>query len=312
MGTGEDFLANEVPFFGGDISSYVTYSALANQFINCRLQEISFRPVIKFEEGKVQEMLNTVLNQFYGEDYALSLAPFTNFSLFYNDFKTSLFKDYQLLYKKAGGDSFENMVEGTPQAKKFELQLLLFTNKLKEGKLKSLYDEDYSRGDYFSDAIAHTKDLDIDSIDDISYKNRVEFYQILNYFREKMISSLREHNWGRDSFHYIPTNYYEEFFTDDDKRRVTRLISLLKEDKLLDDGVFEFKRRLHEQRSIKSKLKTFYLMLREDFLIVENRTLDPRITVLGARRTVKPVLAVNIIPVKPSINLTQNQDYINL
>jgi hypothetical protein len=95
--------------------------------------------------------------------------------------------------------------------KKFELQLLLFTNKLKEGKLESISDEDYSRGDYFSDAIAHTKDLDIGSIDDVSYKSRVEFYQILNYFREKMILSLRKHNWGKDTFHYIPTNYYEGF-----------------------------------------------------------------------------------------------------
>lgn len=309
--TGEDFLANEVLFFGGDISSYVTYSALANQFINCRLQEISFRPVIKFEEGRVQEMLKTVLNHFYGEDYALSLAPFSNFSLFYNDFKTSLFKDYQLQYKKTGGDTFENIVEGTPHAKKFELQLLLFTNKLKEGKLKSLYDEDYSRGDYFSDAIAHTKDLNVSSIVDISYKNRVEFYQLLNYFREKMIASLNEYRRGDDSYHFIPSSYYEEFFTTEDIAKIRRLLNLYKNDKLLEIGVFEFKRRFEESKDLKSKLKTLYFLLREDFLETEERTVDPKINFLGSRRNVKPVRSIKLIPFKARLNLVEVQDYIN-
>lgn len=310
--TGEDFLANEVPFFGGDISSYVTYSALANQFINCRLQEISFRPVIKFEEGRVQEMLKTVLNQFYGEDYALSLAPFTNFSLFYNDFKTSLFKDYQLLYKKGGADTVENIIEGTPQAKKFELQLLLFTNKLKEGKLESISDEDYSRGDYFSDAIAHAKDLDIDSINDDSLKKRIEFYQLLIYFREKMIASLNEYRRGGDSYHFIPSSYYEEFFTTEDIPKVRKLLNLYKADKLLEIGVFEFKRRFEESKSLRSKLKTFYFILREDFLDTEERTVDPKINFLGSRRNVKPVRSIKLIPFKARLNLVEVQDYIQL
>ena len=88
---GEDYLANEIPFFGGDISAYTTYAALSNQFINCKLESINFQLGVKFEEGKVQMMLKYIMNQFFGEDYIDSLGNFANFALFYNDFRTKLF-----------------------------------------------------------------------------------------------------------------------------------------------------------------------------------------------------------------------------
>lgn len=309
---GEDFLANSIPIFGGDINAYTTYAALANQFINCRLTEIRFRPVILFEEGKIQSMLRTVFKNFFGEDYLYSLAPFSNFPLFYQDFKTELYENYHLKFKKEGGKEYQNIDIGSPLAKKFETQLLLFIHKLKHFKLTSINDEDYTRSDYFVDSIAHAKGIDISTLDKGTHKNRVEFYQLLNYFREKMISSLGEHNWGGDSYYFIPTNYYEEFFTDKDKRRATRLISLLKDDKLLDRGVFEFKRRFEESKTTQGKLKTLYSILREDFLDVENRANDPRIDHNGKRKRVKPIKSIKIIPAKAKINLIEEQDYINL
>lgn len=310
--SGENYLASVVPIFGGDISAYTTYSALANQFINCRLAEIRFRPVILFEEGSVQNKLVKVFENFFGEDYFYSLAPFSNFSLFYNDFRTSLFRDYQLKFKRTGGTTFENIEEGTPQAKKFEIQLLLFINKLKNINSEFHNSEDYSRSDYFVDSIAHTKEIDIRTLDEGVYKNKIEFYQLLNYFREKIISSLIEYNRGNDSYHFLPTNYYEGFFTNEDKIKVTRLISLLKNDKLLDNGVFEFKRRFEENKTQKGKLKTLYSILREDFLDVEHRSNDPRIDYNGKRRRVKPIRSIKIIPTKARINLVEEQDFINL
>ncbi|MGD1318676.1 hypothetical protein [Chryseobacterium sp. 2R14A] len=310
--SGENYLANAIPIFGGDIGAYTTYAALANQFINCRLTEIRFRPVILFEEGKIQTKLQDVYRTYYGEDYLYSLGQHSNFNLFYQDFKTRLYENYHLKFKKEGGKEYQNIDVGSPLAKKFEVQLLLFIHNLKHFKLTSINDEDYTRSDYFVDSIAHAKTIDISTVDKGTHKNRVEFYQLLNYFREKMITSLCEYKRGNNSYYFIPTNYYQEFFTDEDKIKVTRLISLLKDDKLLDNGVFELKRRFEESKTTQGKLKTFYSILREDFLDVEHRIHDPKINFLGSRRNVKPIISIKIIPAKARINLVEEQDYINL
>ena len=103
------------------------------------------------------------------------------------------------------------------------------------------------------------------------------------------------------------------FFTPEDQAKINELVTLCSSDKLLDDGVFEFKRRFAENRSMSAKLKTFYSILKEDFLHLEERLHDPKINYLGRRRNVKPVLSVKIIPPKSrSINLVEQQDYTNL
>jgi hypothetical protein len=91
------------------------------------------------------------------------------------------------------------------------------------------------------------------------------------------------------------------------------MIVLLESDDILSENVFEFKRRFQDNRTIEAKLKTFYSMLVEDFLIVENRERDPYITLYSSRRNCKVISSVKIIPnIAISMNLVENQDYINL
>ncbi len=311
--TGEEYLANNFPIFGEDISAYTTYAALANQFVNCRLKGISFKPVIQFEEGKVQVMLEIIYNNFYGEDYIYSLGQYSNFTLFYNDFRTSLLRDYQLQFKKTGSDSFENIDSGSLHAKKFEIQLLHFCHRLKSLKLNSEEVEDYSRSDYFNNCIAQSEGIDSSTLVESKYKNRIKFYQLIKYFRDKMINSIADYSRGSESFCYIPTSYYDDFFTIEDKSKFKKMVKLAYSDNLLDNGIFEFKRRFVENSTEKGKLNTFYSMLREDFLQVENRTTDPRLVILGKRRYVKPVLSIKLIPPRDyTLNLIEEQDYINL
>lgn len=311
--SGEDYLANDFPIFGEDISAYTTYASLANQFVNCRLKGINFKPVIQFDEGYIQLVLDFVFKNYFGEDYLYSLGEYSNFHLFYQDFKTKLYRDFQLKFKKTDGKRYESIEEGSPIAKKFEAQLLLFVHKLKHFNLTSTDDEDITRSDYFCYNIAHSQGIDVDALNDSEYKNRVRFYQLLDYFRNKMINSLTEYSRGSESFYYIPTKCYDSFFNAEDQDKFRELIILSSSDKLLDNGVFEFKRRFIENKTISSKLRTFYLILKEDFLELENRTNDPKVNFLGSRRNVKPVLSIRIIPSKSnSINLLEPQEYINL
>ncbi|TDX84609.1 DEAD/DEAH box helicase [Epilithonimonas xixisoli] len=310
--SGEDYLANKFSIFGEDISAYTTYASLANQFINCRLRGISFKPVIAFDEGSVQSMLHFVYKNFFGEDYLESLGQYSNFNLFYQDFRNSLYADYQLKFKKEGSSDYENIEKGSPVAKKFELQLLLYTYKLKHFSLKSTDDEDYTRSDYFLECISHSKDIDLSTLAEGDYKHRVKLYQHINYFREKLINSLYEYHRGRDHFFCTPTNMWGDFFSTSDVAKVQEIIVLLESDSILRDNMFEFKRRFIDNRTLNGKLKTFYSILLEDFLFIDKKVRDPYITLYGSRRNCKIINSIKTIPSKAiAINLIESQDYLH-
>ena len=309
---GEDYLANKFPIFGEDISAYTTYAALANQFVNCRLKGISFKPILAFDEGSVQVMLDAVYKNFFGEDYLESLGQYSNFSLFYQDFRNSLYANYQLQFKKTGGTDYENIEKGSSLAKKFELQLLLYTYKLKHRGLQSTDDEDYTRSDYFLESISHSKDIDLSTLAEGEYKNRVKLYQYINYFREKLINSLYEYDRAGEHFFCTPTNVWSNFFETSDIAKVNELIALVESDSILKDNMFEFKRRFIDNKTTLGKLKTFYSILLEDFLSVEKRLRDPYLTIYGSRRNCKVINSIKTIPSKVvAINLIESQDYLH-
>ena len=310
---GEDYLANDIPFFGGDISVYMTYAALTNQFVNCTLKGISFRLTVLFKENEVQDMLRIVYSMFFGEDHLYSIGSFSNFQLFYTEIRDVLFKEYQLKYKRAGKDNYENIKPNTIEAKKFEIQLMHFVFNMWKYKVYPTIETDYNRSEYFLDSIANSIDINLEELEVGDYKNKVQFYQILNSFREKLIASLHEHRWGSEHFYCVPTTLWNGFFSQSDQVHVRQLLNLVESDRLLRDNVFEFKRRFENCRTNNSKLKKLYSLLIEDFLVIENRENDPKVNLYQSRRNVKPIISVAIVP-NPSytINLISPQDYENI
>lgn len=311
---GEDFLANEYPIFGEDISAYLTFAALTNQFINCTLKEVRFKPVFVFPEGEIQSLLSFVYENFFGIDHFESLGRYSNFKLFYTDIRDSLYNDYSLKLKRADNNKWENIKPNTNTAKKFEIQLIHFVYTLwSTGILPSNTDIEYTRSEYFLECIAHSKGIDVSEIENGKYKDRIRLYQHLNYFREKLINSLHEYNRGGEHYFCTPTNLWSGFFDDEDVSRIQDIIVLLESDTILSENVFEFKRRFQDNRTLEAKLKIFYSILVEDFLAVENRERDPYITLYSSRRYCKVVNSIKIIPnTTNSMNLVENQDYINL
>ncbi|GLB52788.1 hypothetical protein NBRC110019_18280 [Neptunitalea chrysea] len=306
---GEDYLANEYPIFGEDISAYITYAALANQFINCTLKEIKFKPIILIHEEDYQLVIRGAYNYFFGIDHYNTWLQFGNFNLFYSDVRKALFEDFQLKLKKLDG-SLKNIKQGSSIAKKFEIQLLAFTFKMWIKKGQPSNDIDYNRRNYFLDCISHTENVHLDNAENESHKKRIELYQILNYFRKKLINSLHEHQWGEDHYFCTPTTLWNEFYDERDKSIFRKLLELQESDTLLSNNVFEFKRRF-ANKSFNAKLKTFYSILVEDFLEIENTGAnDPKITLYGSRRNIKPIISIPLVPHKYlAIDLISPQSY---
>lgn len=309
---GEDYLANDIPFFGGDISAYITYAALTNQFVNCTLKGVRIRITLLFEENEVQGMLRIVYSTFFGEDHLYLLGNFSNFQLFYTEIRDELFKEYLLKYKRAGKDNYENIKPNTIEGKKFEIQLMHFVFSMWKYKVYPTTETDYNRSEYFLDSIANSIDANLEELEVGDYKNKVQFYQILNSFREKLIASLHEHQWGSEHFYCVPTSLWNGFFSQSDQTLLRQLVDLSESDRSLRDNVFEFKRRFENCRTINSKLKKLYSLLIEDFLVIENRENDPKVNLYQSRRNVKPIISLKLVP-NPSytINLISPQDYEN-
>ncbi len=68
---GENYLANEYPFFGGDINAYVSYASITNQFLNCRLEYIDKKYIFKIgsldriSEELIKKLKSESFNKFY-------------------------------------------------------------------------------------------------------------------------------------------------------------------------------------------------------------------------------------------------------
>lgn len=301
---GEDYLASTIPFFGEDISAYLTYSAITNQFVNCRLKGIFLKQELTFTEGSIKSKLLEI----FDEDRLNNLKSFTNFTMFFNEIKNDIFSQFEPKLERTENNTVEDIKPNTIAAKKFELQLIQFAfNLWSLNRAENNFD--YTRADYFLNSIAHTKDIDLNDLDEGSYKNKVEFYHLLNDFRNKLINSIAHNNRGSNNYYYIPSTPLEGFFTTEDISKLEKLIGCIEADKLLSDNIFSFKERFRKD-TINSKLKVIYKLIIEDFFILEKEGNNPKITINGYRKNVKIVNSIKIIPNKKhSLDMVSLEDY---
>ncbi len=69
LNKGEQHLINTTPFFGGDLSAYITYAAITNQFYNCKLIEMYSKMRFYFHENHYQLLIDSYFNTYFIEDY---------------------------------------------------------------------------------------------------------------------------------------------------------------------------------------------------------------------------------------------------
>jgi hypothetical protein len=302
---GEDYLANVYPYFGGDISAYTTYSAFTNQLVNCRLKGVINRPVVYVIKGKEQESLHKFFDEYLGEHYYYGLMEWSNHRMIYLDFKHQLFNSFTVGYYDEEKKTFTEVKRGA--FKILEQHILKFIHNKVVKKVSVLQEEDschlidgelYSRSAYFLQCIAHSKEVNFEeeNYSEVD-KKRIKTFQLLNYFREKLINQIAYHDSRGKKYYYLPSTVLEGFLTTEEYSMLLEMISLLREsDELIANNIFEFAHRITKNETVESKINSFYKILLEDFVLLDNASGISRITTTSGRMRVKKVLGVNIIP----------------
>lgn len=298
LAKGEKYLVRKYPFFGGDLSAYILYCAITNQFINCKLKDI-FKATILFRENSIYKGLEKFLLSELEEDYLYNVFGSTTFMGAYNDFRNTLFK-YGLKYERQNG----NIVEIKPFTNpNFEKQLLHFVADKYYGTYQRDRDIEYTRGDYFCDGIRCSEHINIETCSwDNDTKERIIAFQNLDYFRKKVISTIRKNTRGRE-YDYLLVSMPIGFVNSEDEiSRFNQLkLYFTEKDNFIKNEVFPFKRNINKVDETKN-YESFYKMLLDDFFVLEAG--QPKIQIEGikGRHRVKPIQEIKSLDKEITIN----------
>ncbi|WP_407485162.1 DEAD/DEAH box helicase family protein [Elizabethkingia miricola] len=287
---GERYLYSKFEFFGKDLSSYVTYCARTNQFVNCRLEgTYSIQPIF-FTKGKVQLKLQEIFNNW---------CESVKFNFYYNnyndlgqylEFKREIFNEAtKVLYRKDADSPYKEIKPNSE--KDFEVQLLAFTAKgyRNNREIRSrfveangyLKDGNYTRGDYFRGNISHSLKLNDESFENTELVNA---YLQFNRFRERMIENVRHINYRGEDKLYLMPKAFDGFIRENETERFGQMLGILIEkDYIIRNKIFEYARTLNVNGDIGILKESFYTYCLEDFFEVE----DARVYIDGQRQRVK-------------------------
>ena len=300
--SGEKYLANKFQFFGEDISAYVTYCAITNQFINCRLNEVTYKPILIFEEDKFQIKFWYYFNTYFQE--CNILKNHFNFNHFYYLVRFKLFNSFSLKLKNSD-NTYSNIYQHNKQ---FETQLLRFCGFKYFGNRYHYFlnssdrktDTEYSRGNYFLDCISIANSVNLDEVTFLpEQKNKIKAYQNLNTIRNLLITKIRTYSGRNREYDFLPSKPTENLFSVDEKNMIISSIPLIIEsDSLIKNDVFNFRRNFidasEHEKTDEKKIQSFYKMLIEDFFKTSQAETRQRLENEVLR--VKPILEILQLP----------------
>lgn len=311
---GEAVLAKKYDFFGNDLSSYITYCAITNQFINCKLVSGNRMPTIIFKYGEIQKGLKEYCNNYYfKDDRRMHIYYFYNDAQFYNIFRDDLFNNFQLIFQTSSGQKLPLKKNGTASHNKyFELQLLSFVqhfgypnnpvNKYKYFKDGELHDGLYDRSQYFLEGLAHAERINIDDVQDNPLATRrLKAFKFLSFLRQQIISSQQTITTAQQgTFQFVLNKPDADFIPQDRIEEFREMLKhFLEEDEML--SKYDFKDRFVKKEESK-QIESLYSIIIADFHKTENYKEST-----GARRNGKKILIVRPIP-----NHTEVVNYISL
>ena len=295
---GEEYLANTFKFTGGDLSAFVTYSAITNQFINCNLKGFSANSTFTFEEGVKQMLLELYFENYVDEDM-YHLYKSGNDFYFYLEFKNDFFK-YKINLK-IDKDNISIKPNKNPVVESHLLgfvQKYLYPNseftKSRFYPNGTLVDYEYQRKDYFLTCISRVSEVDLSG--DLRGINvaRVQSFNTLSYFRNKLIENIKtSSSSGKGEFKYLPKTAFGDFVLDSEVERFESMIDYLtNEDYFIKNNIFNFNQfRFKNTYTTKQKVKSFYSIILNDFFENEDYKLS-----IGRRQNVKIINGTHPIP----------------
>ncbi len=281
---GEDYLANNYPIYGEDISSYVTFAAITNQFVNCKLQNILASRTLFFTE----ENINSELIAFYdSNNLEIKLSPFItygNFSIYYYTLKDILLKRSLLKFKRVNSNKYQS---DKITLKIFEKYLLTVARRWYFGVQQQ---EEYTRADYLSDGIEVALELDPNNITDEVSKNRVLLFRAIGHFKKKLIENIHEYTSRGKHYYYIRVD--NNFGLDNtDLSMLEQIQSLIQYDDFLSQDIYNFRRSILNKPPSK-QINSLYKILKSDLLELGAKH-EPSIN--GTKCRVKEVVTVRLV-----------------
>ena len=299
----EDYFVNKTLFFGGDLSAYITYCAVTNQFINCKFVGGFAKQELILNYGEIQKGLKEFCdNVYFFDDDRMSLYYFLNDAYFYKQFRDDLFEMCEVKLKTSDGTVVNLLKDGTSSASKyFEGQLLGFVqhfgypnnplNRIKFRKEGELVDGSYDRSQFLLEAISHSQNLNVEDFQTSeSAKERIKNFKFLGHFRQKIIDSIQAYSTRNENdIKYIKNKPSENFISEDELPELRRLVQfLLNEDDFFKN--FSFKERLTNKSEAK-QIEVIYSVLSNELFILEKGKLPT-----GTRENVKKVKFIKPLP----------------
>lgn len=299
----EDYFVNKTLFFGGDLSAYITYCAVTNQFINCKFVGGFAKQELILNYGEIQKGLKEFCDKVYFfDDDRMSLYYFLNDAYFYKQFRDDLFEMCEVKLKTSEGKVVNLLKDGTSTSSKyFEGQLLGFVqhfgypnnplNRIKFKKEGELVDGSYDRSQFLLEAISHSQNLNVENFNtNESEKERIKIFKFLGNFRQKIIDSIQIYSTRNESdIQYIKNKPSENFISEHELPEFRRLVQfLLNEDDFFKK--FSFKERL-ANKSESQQIEVVYSILSNELFILEKGKLPT-----GTRENVKKVKFIKPLP----------------
>lgn len=277
LAKGEKYLVRNHKFFGGDLSAYILYCAITNQFINCKLKKINAQYNLYFDLNTLQSGLS-----YYFMDCNIDMINFdvdyreVGFEYLYKNFHNYLFGHHKIFLDNKHVKPFENRT--------FEQQVLsllqrtifpsnnVFLEKCYENYLLKQNIE-YNRGDYFMCCIAHARNnVNLSN----NEKELASAYLILHKYMQKLIASIQTTIIKGIEVRYIPkTN--PNFITQEEIEEFNNMINTICQyDFFINKNIFEFKRFFTSELDISKRINRFYAYLKDDLFKLKTRKIDSR------------------------------------
>lgn len=292
---GENYLANKFKIFGEDISAYVTYASITNQFLNCKLKHIYIKKNEFFtKENIIKQLIN--FNSRESLQEKLSLYEWSPFAKYLEECKKILYNQYNIKIKNIRKVKNEDGVEEEKTFYEFKNSDRAFFEKNLLKWLKSLYNqekiEDFTRADYILNCAIRANEIDIENITDTLVKKRVLFFKALHYYIHKVLQEVKVYNKRNRHYYYIKTKFNS--FTDVDIEQLSIIEKNLESDNYM-NKVFNFSRNFKDGKTTKEKIQSLIRILKKDFLILEVSDTNPKIIIDGKKTSVTRVLGYKLI-----------------
>lgn len=250
---GEKYLAEN--FFGGNLSTYVLWAAMCNQFLNCKLANVHVSRKIYLTSRDMENEVSHIYNSY--KDSLNSSEP--NFA-FFDSFLT--FEKWE--YFKTEFFVFNEVLVDDKQLTQ------LYKDKIMSVLLKLIFEEDLNADkskvylNYLKSSIYSSKEIDLNEKEHLNIKE--ENLILIKLFKEwgSFVELLENKKKKRKENIVLPSKMFLEFHQlFSDKKMVDVLNEMMIKDFVISNKNFPIYDRFRKCETEKQYAKSFYKLLIE-------------------------------------------------